>query len=419
LWAIPTIYTVVSVAAGLVLPRLEQAYLRAYEHDISAAAALAYFSAVASGMMALTGIGFAVAFVVVQFSAVAYSPRLVAMFASDPKVYHSLGILFATFTYSLAALIWTDRGGSGAAPLFSTYLVGALLVVSLVAFSMLVHGVGELQIQNVLRNIGARGRAAIEAVLGAPSSVQDPDDASETPASLGPATQTLTYSGAPCVVAEIDVPALMRLAASVDAVVSVERGVGDPVAADCVLLRVRGGAGPLPEAALARAVRLAEVRILDRDPRYALRLLVDIAIRALSPAVNDPTTAVQALDQIEDLLYRVGRRRLGGPCVRNAAGALRVVVPAPQWSDYLELAFDEIRQFGSASVQVDRRLRAGLVDLAASVEGVRRDAVLDYLAHLDKSVRGSAFDDPDRATASKVDRQGLGLTRPSPPHNDG
>jgi hypothetical protein len=84
----------------------------------------------------------------------------------------------------------------------------------------------------------------------------------------------------------------------------------------------------------------------------------------------------------------------------------------------LELAFDEIRQFGATSVQVDRRLRAGLVDLAASVEGVRRDAVLKYLTHLDKSVSGSAFDDPDRATASKVDRQGLGLTRPSPTHDD-
>jgi uncharacterized membrane protein len=414
LWAIPTIYTVVSVAAGLVLPRLERAYLGAHAHDISAAAALAYFSAVASGMMALTGIAFAVAFVIVQFSAVAYSPRLVAMFASDPKLFHALGVLFATFTYSLSALMWTDRGGSGAVPLLSTYLVGALLVVSLLAFAALVHGVGELQVQNVLRTIGARGRAAIEAVFPEPSSTQDPDHAVETPTTLAPATQTLAYSGAPCVVVGIDVPALANLAGSANCVVRVECGVGDSVVEGCVLLSVRGAVGRLPEPALARTVRLADARAVDRDPRYALRLLVDIAIRALSPAVNDPTTAVQALDQIEDLLRRLGCRRLGSACVRDAAGAVRVVLPAPTWTDVLALAFDEIRQFGAASVQVDRRLRAGLVDLAATLEGDRRQAVLNYLAHLDESVRGSAFDAQDRKTALLADRQGLGLARAPP-----
>jgi uncharacterized membrane protein len=366
-------------------------------------------------MMALTGIAFAVAFVVVQFSAVAYSPRLVAMFASDPKLYHALGVLFATFTYSLAALMWTDRGGSGDVPLLSTYLVGALLVVSLLAFSALVHGVGELQVQNVLRNIGARGRAAIEAVFPEPSNIEDEDPACETWASRPASIQTLAYSGAPCVVADIDVPALVSLAGSADGLIRVECGVGDSVVEGHVLLNLQSGSGRLPDPALARTMRLADARTLDRDPKYAVRLLVDIAIRALSPAVNDPTTAVQALDQIEGLLCRLGRRRLGAACVRDASGAVRVVLPVPTWTDYLELAFDEIRQFGAASVQVDRRLRAGLVDLAANVEGDRRQAVLDYLAHLDTSVRESAFDAQDRRTALQVDRQGLGLARAPPP----
>ena len=86
-------------------------------------------------MMALTGIVFAIAFVVVQFSALAYSPRLVVMFANSPTLYHTLGIFFATFTYSLAALAWTDRGGSGEVPLFSTMLVNVLLIVSMLAFA--------------------------------------------------------------------------------------------------------------------------------------------------------------------------------------------------------------------------------------------------------------------------------------------
>ena len=101
------VYTVASLLAGGILPRLEHEYLISYTHGMSASAAMAFFSAVSSGMMALTGIVFAIAFVMVQFSALAYSPRLVVMFASSPALYHTLGIFFATFIYSLAALIWT------------------------------------------------------------------------------------------------------------------------------------------------------------------------------------------------------------------------------------------------------------------------------------------------------------------------
>jgi len=116
LWLIPMVYTLASLLAGLILPRLEQAYFVSYTHGMSAAAAMAFFSAVSSGMMALTGIVFAIAFVMVQFSALAYSPRLVVMFASSPTLYHTLGVFFATFIYALVALIWTDRGGSGTVP---------------------------------------------------------------------------------------------------------------------------------------------------------------------------------------------------------------------------------------------------------------------------------------------------------------
>ena len=130
LWLIPMAYTLLSVAAGLVLPRLEHVYLASFTHTVSVGSALAFFSSVSSGMMALTGIVFAIAFVVVQFSALAYSPRLVVLFANSPTLYHTLGIFITTFAYSLAALGSTDRGGSGAVPLFSTMLVIVLLVVA-------------------------------------------------------------------------------------------------------------------------------------------------------------------------------------------------------------------------------------------------------------------------------------------------
>jgi uncharacterized membrane protein len=195
-------------------------------------------------------------------------------------------------------------------------------------------------------------------------------------------------------------------------VVSFECGVGETLVEDAVLLRVRGSAQNLPEQLLRRAVRLATTRTHEQDPKYAIRLLVDIAIRALSPAINDPTTAVQALDQIEDLLRRLGRRQLDAGYARDGTGTIRVTFPVPTWQDYLALSFDEIRLFGATSVQVVRRLRSALVGLADTVAGQeRRDEVLRYLDHLNRGVGRSGFDDQDQAAALLQDRQGLGLSR--------
>ncbi len=407
LWLIPAIYVLASLVIGFVLPRLEFYLLPGFQHGMSAGAALAAYSAVCSGMMALIGIVFAIAFVTVQFSAVAYSPRLVAMFADDPALYHTLGVFFATFFFSLIGLSWTDRGGSGKVPMVTTVVVTALMIVSLLAFVRLIRSLKNLQIQTVLQTVGAEGREVIGALFsatGAPASAEQPD--------LGPVTQTLTYSGRPRAIARFDIAALVLAAQSAGGAVVIDSAVGDTLLDGSVLLRVHAARQPVPEAELRRAVHLSDARTYEQDPKYALRLLVDIAIRALSPAVNDPTTAVQALDQIEDLLRRLGRVNLDVGRVRDAQGVLRLIVPMPTWEDYLALSFDEIRQFGATSVQVARRLRAALSGLAeiVTIED-RRQALRRYLDHLDASVRSSEFDNQDQIVALQQDRQGLGLTR--------
>ena len=128
-----------------------------------------------------------------------------------------------------------------------------------------------------------------------------------------------------------------------------------------------------------RAIHLERQRTFEQDPKYPIRLLVDIAIKALSPAINDPTTAVQTIDQIEDLLRRLGGRQLDAGRVRDDKNDLRLVFPVPNWEDYLILAFDEIRLYGATSVQVMRRLRSALVGLrealAVACASRRRSAI--------------------------------------------
>ena len=415
LWLIPMIYVAASVGCGLTLPRIEHAYLASFTLNLSVASAQAYLSAVASGMMALTGVVFAMAFVMVQFSAIAYSPRLVLWFARDHLLFHSLGAFAATFLYALFTLAWVDRGGSGTVPLLSALMVAILLIVSMLLFAMLVQRLTDLQITSVLRLIGDQGREVIRDMFrqrdALPAAGSKPMPGTADTTRLGPTTQAVMYSGRPQTIAEINTDALVEQGKQYDAVIEMVAAVGDTLVEGGGVMRVHGAKVRVAEKALLRAIRLENERTFEQDPKYPIRLLVDIAIKALSPAINDPTTAVQAIDQIEDLLRRLARHDLEVGHVRDAEGVLRLIVPMPTWEDYLALAFDEIRQFGTTSIQVMRRLRAALAGLAdATTIPDRVEAVQRYLKHLDLVIERSPLDPDDKATARQEDRQGLGLS---------
>jgi uncharacterized membrane protein len=146
-------------------------------------------------------------------------------------------------------------------------------------------------------------------------------------------------------------------------------------------------------------------------------LLVDIAIKSLSAAINDPTTAVQALDQIEDLLIRLGRRRLEIGAFRSEEGKLRLLIGFPAWEDFLRLAFDEIRLYGASSVQVMRRMKALVTELIEVLPEERRPALQKWQERLRSTVDRSFSDQQDKLEASVADRQGFGSSRRNAPEN--
>jgi uncharacterized membrane protein len=354
------------------------------------------------------------AFVMVQFSAIAYSPRLVLWFARDHTLFHALGVFSATFIYALFTLAWIDRGASASVPMLSTLLVAVMLVASMLLFSRLVQRLSDLQIASVLHLIGDKGRKVIRdmfARLDTPAAAEKSGKAQAEGAPLGAETQRLHYSGPPRTVASFNIGALVRLAQRADGVIAMACAVGDTLVQDTVLLRVHGAADRVSERDLMRAIHLEKERTFEQDPKYPIRLLVDVAIKALSPAINDPTTAVQTIDQIEDLLRRLGARELDAGYVNDPDGIVRLIIPMPTWEDYLTLAFDEIRQYGATSVQVMRRLRSALVGLMESApDGARTDAVQRYLEHLDLTIAHSPLDAADQVMARQEDRQGLGLS---------
>jgi hypothetical protein len=134
--------------------------------------------------------------------------------------------------------------------------------------------------------------------------------------------------------------------------------VGDTLVEGTRVVELHGAGVRLDGATLLSHIRVGAERTFEQDPKYPMRLLVAIAIKASSPALNDPTTAVHALNQIEDLLRRLSWLELGSVWLADDTGRARLFAPLPDWDEYLSLAFDEIRQLGLTSVQVMRRMRA-------------------------------------------------------------
>ncbi len=421
LWFIPALYVIAALVLGVVIPGID--VLRAQPPlFFTSAIVVSVLSAIASGMIAFTGIVFSMVFLMVQFGSTAYSPRLAAYFLQDRVVRHALGIFSATFLYALFAL--ASAGNATELVGFDLSVWAGLFAVllSTIMFLALMQRVRTLQVGNVLHSVGDHGREVIEASyprLPKADAAADPVKPLPAVTELPAATQTLPYRGGPMAVVKINLKLLTRLAYRADAVIEVEYPIGDTVPDGAPLLRVRGGRKTIGPGQMRRAVMIGRQRTIDQDPLYAMRLIVDIAIRALSPAINDPTTAVQAIDQLDDLLRRISGRQLDVGYAYDRAGQLRVIYPTPHWEDFLALAFDEIRYYGATSIQVMRRLRALLEDLREAVPPDRRAAVEQHLVRINTSIDRSFPDVHDRRDALQADRQGIGISARLPDSADG
>jgi uncharacterized membrane protein len=401
-------YAAAAIALGLTLPRIEGRAFPGLASQMSITAAASIYSSIASGMIALTGIVFSLAFVMIQFSATAYSPRIVWWMARDPVMSHALGTFIATFLYAIAALAGIDRDSSGRVPFISAWLVVVLLVASVCMFIALVERIQMLQVNRMLIFLGNHGRKVIETTY---PSLDVHADEPVKPLHAMTATQKIVHRGKPLYIQRVDADALVKEASGFGGIIEMVASVGDTLVEMTPLMQVHGAPVTIDERKLSNAVKLGEERTFEQDPKYAIRLLVDIAIRALSAAINDPTTAVQSMDQIQDLLFRLGMRRLEIGNYRDRERNLRLVIPILKWNDLLCLAFDEICSYGARSVQVMRRMNALLADLMISLPEERRAGLIEWQVRVKATILASYQNNEERADALREDRQGLGAPR--------
>jgi uncharacterized membrane protein len=341
----------------------------------------------------------------VQLASAQLTPRIIGIVFRDPIAKLSLTILAFTFTFTLAALIRINS----VVPLLTTQIAAYNCLLSIGVFFYLIDHLGRaLRPSGALRVVAKLGRAVIASVY--PHRLADSRDGTNTNDSqvLDEEPRATIPSSEDGVVLAFDLKGLTALAQRADCVIEMVPQVGDHLAKADPLFRVcRGNATELVEALLA-SIAVGQERTLEQDPTFPFRIMVDIASKALSPAINDPTTAVLALDQIHHLLRDLGSRNLDTGQVRDAAGRLRLVYRTPDWEDFVRLAVTEIRQFGGESIQVARRLRAMLENLIQTLPESRHALLRQELAMLQRSAQRSFTEPEDRALADVSDFQGVG-----------
>jgi uncharacterized membrane protein len=405
------LYVALALLLGLAEPEIGWRLLPAALARIGPQSAMAMLSAIASGMMALTGIAFSIAFIFFQMSSSVYTPRLLAELARKGLLLHALGIFSGTFVFATLAIRAVGMHEHTQLNALVTWTAFAWLLASAIALALLPASIGSLSIGQVLSGLGQHGLNELHVHYRSFEDGHAPDaSAIELARDAESGAQVIVHAGAPLYVVRIDEARLLAAARAAGGLLLVPHAVGDAIMPGEALASVRGAAQPLPETRVREAIALARERTIDDSPAYALRLLADIAIRALSPAINDPTTAVAALDQIEALLRAFGRADLDRGVLRDEQGVLRVVYMHPSWEDLLSLGLTEIAQYGAESVQVQRRLGALLADLAERVPASRRPAVERLLARRERAIEHAELS----SEAACSDRQGLGHTLPRP-----
>jgi uncharacterized membrane protein len=409
LWPVPLASALLGLIAGAIAWRLDQLggwSLLAFKPG----GATALAAVVVGAMITFIGIVFSVLLMAVQFASAQLTPRALKLSLNDPIGKAALGSFVGTFLY---ALIVMARISDDFVPQLAVVGISVLALVSLLMFLMLVSHVGQgLRPAEVVARVGRAGRRTLRQTYPEPLAGHGMPDASAVRPLAAP-SRTVRHTGSPGIVLAFDAKGLVREARRADAHVTLVPAVGDFVPRGAPLFQVSENATTLDDRRLYESVALGRERTLECDPTFALRILVDVAIKALSPAVNDPTSAVMAIDQLHDLLRFVAGRRLDVGDHRDAGGTVRLGVEVPTWEDYVSLAVDEIRQYGAGSVQVDRRLKAMLEDLSEVAPAGRKPALREELTLLARTVGRAFLDAEDRDRASVADQQGLGSS-PAP-----
>ena len=364
------VYLLAAVALGFAVPEIPIGFTVSTDRVIDA------LVAVGIGIVTFIGIVYSLLFLVVQFGSTTFTPRL-NLFRDAPIVWHAFGYFAGIMVFSFTAAFSIGGGDeqiSGLVPI----TLAVMLLAALALFRRLQTTAFEsIQLASTLGQVADRGREVIDHLYAAADRAPRPR---EEPLDAGVLRQDVIWLDRAAVLQVIDVPPLIRRARQEDVAIEFFARPGDTVPEAGVLAVIHGRHEPGFERAILAATSAGRERSFEQDPLFAVRVLADIALRGLSPALNDPTTAVEALDAIDSLLRPLAVRDLDIGRICDEHGTLRVVVPMPAWEDFIAVALDEVIPLSDSSIHVRHRIRRMVEELIAHAPPERHAALQARLA---------------------------------------
>ncbi|MDG4867263.1 DUF2254 domain-containing protein [Guyparkeria sp. 1SP6A2] len=356
--------------------------------------ASAVLSIIAGSMTTIAGVVFSMTLVALSLASSQLGPRLLRHFMRDTATQTVLGTFVATFLYCVLVVLTIRRGeGEAFVPHLSVTLGVLLAVVSLGVLIYFIHHVAvSIQANQVVARVGRELMHVLESLFpeyigkGAGKSQESPSPVFLRRFDLDAETICASGDG---YLQFIDADALMALAVREDLVVRLECSPGHYMVAGRPLLRVWPAAerGDAFAREVNAAFALGNQRTSGQDIEFALYELVEIAVRALSPGINDPFTAIACVDRLGSALCRLATREMPSPYRHDSEGQLRVIAPTPDFPAMLDTSFDQIRQYGRSDVAVSIRLMETLALITAFAH--RQDDRAALLRHADMIRRGA------------------------------
>ncbi|MCZ4099881.1 MULTISPECIES: DUF2254 family protein [Streptomyces] len=358
---------------GLLVPRVDGG-LR-----VDATRTVEVLVTVALAVVGVASLIFSLLFLVVQWAAGSFTPRL-ALFRTDPTVWRTFGFVMGLLVYSTSATL-----AIGAKPDTSVLVPVLALVLTLVALGLVrnlqVRAFESIQLAHVLAITTQRAHEIVDAFYP-DGGIGRSKGESDQPR-LPPLLSTVKWPGTTTIVEQLDILNLMTAATRAGSVVVMRVAVGATIQHGTTLAEIRGG--DLVDGEVVQAVIAGRERTFRQDPTFAFRLLSDIGLRALSPAVNDPATAVQVLDAMEGLLGRLVRTAPGA--FTDSDDNVLVILKLPVWKDFVRVGLDDLLAAGTTSPMVLLRARALLLALLAAPAPPHRLAPLSSrLAWIEKEL---------------------------------
>lgn len=393
LWFVPGLMIVASITAALAIievdSTIEVELLAAFPRvfGLGADGSRGMLTAIASSMLTVAALAFSLTLNAVTQASAQFTPRIFRNFMRDRANQFVLGYFVSVFTFSLVVLR-TIRGGDELKFVPSiAVMTGLLLAIGgvLVLIFFIHHIADSLQITTILDNITDETKEAVENLfpeeLGEAATDEEKDETSTAEEVKKWQRVSATNGG---YVQDVDVDGLLEFAAENSLLIRMRKGIGQFAGTGSYLAEIAVDTKSdridvRPEKEQAEKVRgffsTARHRTIEQDVGFGIRQIVDIALKALSPGINDTTTAINCIDKLGEITGSIARRTMPAR-IRSHEGVPRVITIAPTFQEFVETAFDQIRVSGKANAAIFERMLTTLFYVAERCESNRRREII-------------------------------------------